>query len=108
MQAYQAALGAITAHSGIPEDSILDLRGNHDAFSVPERCLLHYACMHWQLNVGDALMADMSRIPVRAGPGDFFPIYSATGRRNGTARVYSHALHAAHRAHHTQVDILPD
>lgn len=31
----------------------------------------------------------------RGGAGDFFPLYSAAGRRNGTARVYSYALPAA-------------
>lgn len=38
MQTYRAALDAITAESGIAETNILDIRGNHDVFSLASRC----------------------------------------------------------------------
>jgi len=37
LQKYRRALDIITQESGLPESSILDLRGNHDAFDMGER-----------------------------------------------------------------------
>ena len=41
---------------------------------------------------GIDICADSAAKVGRGGAGDFFPLYSAAGRRNGTARVYSFAL----------------
>lgn len=41
MQKYRRALDIITQESGLPESSILDIRGNHDAFDMGQRyCLI--------------------------------------------------------------------
>jgi len=58
-QAYRGLIDAAVA-AGIPEDTILDLRGNHDVFDVP----------------------------VRGESPDYFATYGATGRRNATQRIW--------------------
>ena len=37
LQAYRGMVEAFKEASGLSEDAILDLRGNHDAFDVPKR-----------------------------------------------------------------------
>lgn len=37
LQAYRGVVEAFKEASGLSEDAILDLRGNHDAFDVPKR-----------------------------------------------------------------------
>ncbi len=37
LQAYGKLLDNITRHTGLDASSILDMRGNHDAFDVPKR-----------------------------------------------------------------------
>ena len=45
-QAYRGAVEAFKEAASLPEDAILDLRGNHDAFDVPIRLALmtHALC----------------------------------------------------------------
>ena len=69
-QAYRRALDALVA-SGLPEAALLDLRGNHDAFNMPQR----------------------------GGPNDFFARYAAEGRRSPAAkRAFSYFLPLPPRA----------
>ena len=46
MQAYRGAVDAFKEAAALPEDAILDLRGNHDTFDVPIRLasITHALC----------------------------------------------------------------
>lgn len=63
--AYQAVLKSLE-EAGVPEHSVLDVRGNHDVFNI---------------------------VTPRGEAGDLFALHSASGRRGaGTERVHAHVL----------------
>jgi hypothetical protein len=37
LQAYRQVVDKLVQATGLPEDAILDIRGNHDSFDVPSR-----------------------------------------------------------------------
>ena len=39
LQTYRAVVEDFKDKAGLPEEAILDVRGNHDAFDVPARCV---------------------------------------------------------------------
>ena len=52
-QSYRELLDHVVSSGGLSEAAILDVRGNHDVYDVPERCAvssasaLHFKAMHW-------------------------------------------------------------
>ena len=38
LQMYRAVIDSFKDAAEVPEEAILDVRGNHDAFDVPDRC----------------------------------------------------------------------
>lgn len=70
---YNTVVASLSKASGVPIESIIDIRGNHDTFGVG----------------------------LRGGSGDFYPKYGAIGgRSNRTAgalqRVFAVALEVSH------------
>ena len=46
LQMYRAVVEDFKDKAGLPEEAILDVRGNHDAFDVPDRYVNFYPTSH--------------------------------------------------------------